>query len=201
MAELDPRPARRTPAAARILRSGRIWPAPRAAGGGGVEAFAELRAGTYYQLLGVDPQAEAFIIDAAWRAQIRRRHPDSGGDTLSAQLINRAYRVLRDPASRARYDAALHAACAATAAADHEPVVHDQDLSRPPAHGLLAAALYLSLGLLLLASAAASLRAPSQRILHGAIAALPDALQLSRDIPPAVASMNCNSPQCSRPKR
>jgi curved DNA-binding protein CbpA len=35
---------------------------------------------------------------------MREDHPDQGGDSRKAQLINEAYEVLRDPAKRRRYD-------------------------------------------------------------------------------------------------
>jgi hypothetical protein len=68
---------------------------------------AERRRRTHYQVLGVDAEAQPFLIEAAYRALMRRMHPDKGGDTAQAQLINEAFRVLRDPASRARYDQTL----------------------------------------------------------------------------------------------
>jgi hypothetical protein len=65
---------------------------------------------THYQVLGVDVEAEPFVIEAAYRAMMRRAHPDLGGETGHAQLINEAFRVLRDPASRASYDQTLSVA-------------------------------------------------------------------------------------------
>ena len=41
-----------------------------------------------------------------------RLHPDLGGDTAGAALINEAYAVLSDPAKRARYDLQLRSATA-----------------------------------------------------------------------------------------
>ena len=67
----------------------------------------ERRRRTHYQVLGVDAEAQPFLIEAAYRALMRRMHPDKGGDTAQAQLINEAFRVLRDPESRARYDQTL----------------------------------------------------------------------------------------------
>src|SRR5207248_2219554 len=67
---------------------------------------------TYYQILGVDPAADAATIDAAYHGRslrfragsfLDRREP--AGPTQAE--IERAYAVLRDPAARARYDAAL----------------------------------------------------------------------------------------------
>jgi DnaJ domain len=67
---------------------------------------------TYYQILGVDPAADAATIDAAYHGRSLRLHAGSFLDRREpagpTQVeIERAYAVLRDPAARARYDAAL----------------------------------------------------------------------------------------------
>jgi molecular chaperone DnaJ len=66
----------------------------------------------YYDVLGVAPDAGAAEIKRAYRQLARRYHPDiSGGDRASAFLeVSRAYDVLRDPARRRTYDAALREA-------------------------------------------------------------------------------------------
>ena len=63
-----------------------------------------------YELLGVLPQAEDVVITAAYRALAQRYHPDrwtGSSDEAHERMtaINRAYVVLKDPASRAAYDA------------------------------------------------------------------------------------------------
>jgi hypothetical protein len=66
-------------------------------------------AADYYSVLGVSPAAEDVVIGAAYRALIRHYHPDTNPDPKAQQRareITEAYNVLRDPASRARYDAA-----------------------------------------------------------------------------------------------
>ena len=40
---------------------------------------------------------------------MRDAHPDAGGDAELARRLNRAYEVLADPATRARYDETLPA--------------------------------------------------------------------------------------------
>lgn len=68
--------------------------------------------GDYYAILGVSPASEDVVIRAAYRALMRRYHPDtdpSGGTSDRARDINAAYAVLNDPEKRARYDGWLAA--------------------------------------------------------------------------------------------
>jgi hypothetical protein len=60
----------------------------------------------YYRILHVQPEAPGPVITASYRAMMSklRLHPDLGGDTAGAALINEAYAVLSDPAKRASYD-------------------------------------------------------------------------------------------------
>ena len=85
----------------------------------------------HYRLLHVQPDAPAEVIKAAYRALIATRHPDVGGDTYQAALINDAYAVLSDPATRAVYDARRAARAASRSGSVDAPPVH-----RParPAH-------------------------------------------------------------------
>jgi len=59
----------------------------------------------YYEVLGVAHNASEDDIEKAYRALIRKHHPDMGGDTATAQLINEAHDALSKPGKRARYDA------------------------------------------------------------------------------------------------
>jgi hypothetical protein len=66
----------------------------------------------YYAILGVSPASEDVVIRAAYRALMRRYHPDtdsSSDSTERARAINAAYAVLSDPEQRARYDGFLAA--------------------------------------------------------------------------------------------
>jgi len=48
----------------------------------------------YYSILGVSPSAESEVIEAAWKALMKKYHPDtnhSPNAALQAQLINEAY--------------------------------------------------------------------------------------------------------------
>jgi len=61
----------------------------------------------YYALLRVSPDAEAAVIRAAYRALMRRHHPDvnaSHDAAAQAKAINEAYACLRDADKRAAYD-------------------------------------------------------------------------------------------------
>jgi len=63
----------------------------------------------YYELLLVSRNAPAEVIRASYRTLMQKlkRHPDLGGDTATAALINEAYAVLCDAKRRAEYDAYL----------------------------------------------------------------------------------------------
>jgi curved DNA-binding protein CbpA len=68
---------------------------------------------TYYEILGLDPQASAEDVRAAFRRLARERHPDrfDPADRAVAerefQAFAEAYNVLSDPDRRARYDQGL----------------------------------------------------------------------------------------------
>jgi molecular chaperone DnaJ len=58
-----------------------------------------------YAVLGVSPDAKAAEIKAAYRALVKRHHPDAGGDAQMILALNAAWEVLRDGERRRRYDA------------------------------------------------------------------------------------------------
>lgn len=60
----------------------------------------------YYEILHVHPQADREIIKASYRTLMQKLkyHPDLGGDEVEAALINKAYEVLYNTATRAHYD-------------------------------------------------------------------------------------------------
>lgn len=64
----------------------------------------------YYERLGVSPSASAETIREAYRKKAQETHPDQNPDDAEAderfQNIQEAYRVLRDPERRRKYDAA-----------------------------------------------------------------------------------------------
>ncbi len=65
----------------------------------------------YYEILLVSPDATPDAIRSSYRTlmQRHRAHPDLGGDTETAAMINKAYAVLGDADRRAQYDAYLEA--------------------------------------------------------------------------------------------
>jgi curved DNA-binding protein CbpA len=63
--------------------------------------------GDHYAVLQVDPQADADVIQAAYRTLARKYHPDVPGGSHERMLaINDAWTVLRNPETRAAYDRA-----------------------------------------------------------------------------------------------
>lgn len=63
----------------------------------------------FYRLLHVERDAPVEIIRSSYRTLMQRMrvHPDLGGDQAQAALINEAYAVLTDTASRAAYDESM----------------------------------------------------------------------------------------------
>lgn len=81
----------------------------------------------YYEVLHVQSDAPLEIIKASYRALMMQlnAHPDRGGNTEQAALINIAYNTLKNPASRAKYDASLNTTTHTT----NEP---EQDATQAP---------------------------------------------------------------------
>jgi hypothetical protein len=63
----------------------------------------------YYRILQVQPDAPTEIIRASYRAMMRdlKKHPDLGGSTWDAGVLNEAYETLSNPQRRAAYDEQL----------------------------------------------------------------------------------------------
>lgn len=65
-----------------------------------------------YDVLNVAPEAEPVVVEAAYKALIKKYHPDQAVETpvsKDATAINEAFAVLKDPAKRADYDHRLWA--------------------------------------------------------------------------------------------
>lgn len=71
---------------------------------------------THYEVLGISPGASQDEVRAAYRERARRLHPDRLLDVTPAEReratrrmrdVNEAWRVLRDPSTRSRYDRGL----------------------------------------------------------------------------------------------
>jgi curved DNA-binding protein CbpA len=63
----------------------------------------------YYALLGIPRTADDESIRRAYRSRATSLHPDNpnSGDVESFLLLQQAFRILTDPASRARHDSSL----------------------------------------------------------------------------------------------
>ena len=66
----------------------------------------------YYELLGVDPKADAREIKKAYLEQVKRWHPDKNPDRTAeaegkTKVLNQAYQILGDPEQRKNYDRML----------------------------------------------------------------------------------------------
>jgi curved DNA-binding protein CbpA len=55
-----------------------------------------------FAVLGLSRTASDAEVHAAYRAAVRRTHPDAGGSAGAFEAIQSAYETLRDPAARAR---------------------------------------------------------------------------------------------------
>ena len=58
----------------------------------------------HYNTLGIDRNANPDQIKKAYRKLASIHHPDKGGDTVTFQKIEEAYRVLSDPELKSQYD-------------------------------------------------------------------------------------------------
>lgn len=62
---------------------------------------------TLYSILGVPPASATEQIKDRYKALVRMKHPDAGGDTVEFARITNAGSVLGDSKARASYDALL----------------------------------------------------------------------------------------------
>jgi DnaJ-class molecular chaperone len=111
---------------------------------------------SYYEVLNVARDAADVVIEAAYRALMKRHHPDldrAPGAEARAKAITEAYRTLKDPAARARYDLTL-----GPAAAPRRPRVAAGAVGeRPAPGGAIVRALFLALAALVILGVLGSL--------------------------------------------
>src|SRR3954447_2318959 len=93
--------------------------------------------GTLYDVLQVSPWCEPEVIQAAYRALARTRHPDVNRDPDAEDQMRRlnvAYQTLSDPTRRMRYDEelALEAARPISARPAPAPVDPESHWTPPP---------------------------------------------------------------------
>lgn len=63
---------------------------------------------TFYDILGVSPEASGDVIRQAFRQRAKERHPDkAAGSEAAMRLLNEAYETLRDAQRRQGYDRLL----------------------------------------------------------------------------------------------
>ena len=60
---------------------------------------------SHYDTLDIPKDADADMIKRAYHKKSKEHHPDKGGDTQEMTAVNQAYRTLKDPEKRKRYDA------------------------------------------------------------------------------------------------
>ena len=99
---------------------------------------------TFYQILGLLPDAEDIVIKAAYRSLSQKYHPDKWeGDSNFAQKrmseINLAYEVLSDDSKRAIYDRELKATGKSNAYSDESQEEFDEFLEETASDWQLAA--------------------------------------------------------------
>ena len=61
-----------------------------------------------YQILNVDTRASVEVINAAYKALVKKHHPDHGGDSRTFAQLTEARNILVDPYGRTKYDEELN---------------------------------------------------------------------------------------------
>jgi curved DNA-binding protein CbpA len=134
----------------------------------------------YYAVLGIPADAASPVIREAYRSSMRKCHPDLNRNddaAARARIVNEAYRILRDPQTRATYDEdrtrrgrpardrpTLHAGFAS-------PFSRHQDLQLQPAPGPAPRSLWLPFTLFVVSAIGGFLGLLSSGILNPASSA------------------------------
>jgi len=97
-----------------------------------------MREPDFYHVLHVQSDAPVEIIRTSYRTLMQKlaRHPDLGGNTASAALINEAFETLTDPVRRAAYDQMLSSAEALEAESPGEAPASDGSSPQPDGLGV-----------------------------------------------------------------
>jgi curved DNA-binding protein CbpA len=110
-----------------------------------------------YDVLNVAPEAEPVVVEAAYKALIKKYHPDQAVEapvSKDATAINEAFAILKDPVKRADYDHRLWTKQQAIRLAE----AHVASAGRPPR--FVAVSGWLIAGLLACALAAVAMGKP-----------------------------------------
>jgi hypothetical protein len=132
----------------------------------------------HYDILNVSPDAEPVVIEAAYRALMKKYHPDQAEPAASAGPsaadINQAYAVLRDADRRAAYDHRERTRQKAVQIAQHYQPPPPQRLSRVFGWGGWVVALILGGVLLVFAERAQDVAAARAKAARAAAMVVPD---------------------------
>lgn len=135
-----------------------------------------------YDVLNVAPEAEPVVVEAAYKALIKKYHPDQAVEApvpKDATAINEAFAVLKDPAKRADYDHRLWAKQQAIRLAEAQLA----GAGRPPR--FVAVSGWLIAGLLAAALAAVAL---GKSVVPPRLSAIAEAAQIHDSEAPARAA-------------
>jgi curved DNA-binding protein CbpA len=135
-----------------------------------------------YDVLNVAPEAEPVVVEAAYKALIKKYHPDQAVEApvcKDATAINEAFAVLKDPAKRADYDHRLWAKQQAIRLAEAQVA----SAGRPPR--FVAVSGWLIAGLLAAALAAVAM---GKSVVPPRLSALAEAAQIHDSEAPARAA-------------
>ncbi len=135
-----------------------------------------------YDVLNVAPEAEPVVVEAAYKALIKKYHPDQAVEvpaSKDATQINEAFAILKDPAKRADYDHRLWTKQQAIRLAE----AHVASAGRPPR--FVAVSGWLIAGLLAAALAAVAM---GRNVIPQRISAITEAAEIHDSEAPARAA-------------
>jgi formylglycine-generating enzyme required for sulfatase activity len=92
-----------------------------------------------YELFQIAPHSDQEQIRAAYRALVKKYHPDAGQPGASNEMmisINEAYRILSDPQRRHQYNLRLFGIGASPGTQRHQPPLSEKQMILRPAPGI-----------------------------------------------------------------